>query len=121
MATTLNQGAELLAAFCCGLLLGGWYDLFFLLRTLLFSRASGRLRMVLDGLFDALFWLSGAVGCGMFLLLLNGLVVRFFLLLGIGLGFLAWRFSVGALVRRCFFFVRRVVRTVIDGLCRLSR
>lgn len=78
MTTTLNQWAEFLLALSFGAVLGGWYDLFFVLRTLFVRRPASTPGLLLCAALDLLFWLTAAAGAALFLLRLNGLCVRFF-------------------------------------------
>ncbi len=121
MTTTLNQWAEFLLALSFGAVLGGWYDLFFVLRTLFVRRPASTPGLLLCAALDLLFWLTAAAGAALFLLRLNGLCVRFFLLLGFACGFAAWRFSAGALFRRLFFALKRLCTRLYGGLKKLAR
>lgn len=85
MITTLTQPVQMAACAYAGLLMGILRDGL----TLLFPTE----RMWLNALKDVLFWAGCAIIAAVTLFLANGLVVRFFALIGFLAGFLVWRFA----------------------------
>ena len=105
MLLTLSEQTLLFCYACLfGAALGGWCDLFRVVR-LLFGQ-----RKPVVFLCDLLFCVSGAIGVCLFFVCFCAGQVRLFVLVGEGGGFLLWRASVGELVFQLFSAVITALR-----------
>ncbi len=98
-----TQLRELFLSCGMGFLLGAYYDVFRLLRCWL---SPSRLRIFLG---DCAYASTSAVATFLFLLALNGGVLRWYLFLGLLVGFFAYRRTVGSLL------VKAVLRLLFQG------
>ena len=96
-----------------GAALGVFYDLFRILR-IAFSHAA-----VVVMAEDILFWSSSAFVTFVFFLAIDGGQIRLFLILGEGIGFVLYYFSLGTLVIGAAKKIIAVVRWVLNGIYRL--
>ncbi len=97
------QLRELFLSCGMGFLLGAYYDVFRLLRCWL---PSSRLRTFLG---DCVYACTSAVATFLFTLALNGGILRWYLFLGLVVGFFAYRCTVGS------FLVKMVLRLLRQG------
>jgi spore cortex biosynthesis protein YabQ len=105
METYLSkQAIAFLWAVALGGALGGFYDFFRILRIL-----RGKDRPVLVFLEDVLFTLGAALSTAFCFTLTNYGQVRLFLLVGEGLGFALWFYTLGAFVAKVARFTARVL------------
>lgn len=105
--TNVAQLQELFLSGGMGFLLGAYYDLFRILRRFL---RSGTVSVCLQ---DCLYFTSSAVVTFLFLLAVTGGVLRVFVLVGMVLGFVAYRHTVGRVSVR-------VVTLLLNALARLA-
>jgi len=111
MLLTLSEQTLLFCYACLfGALLGGWCDLFRVIRFLFGQRKTAVF------VCDLLFCISGALGVCLFFICFCAGQVRLFALVGEGVGFLLWRASVGELVFRLFSAIITVFRRLLRRL-----
>ena len=92
MRNTLAEVPVFLGCLCCGLVIGTLYCVFMPLHAFVKNT-------LIHGILDALFYCAALGASAFALLYLNGGVIRFYTLLGIGLGICIVLLSSGRLIR----------------------